>query len=140
MPKKTKPTTVQYQQYLIGIGEKILQGYSRQEIHQFAKEKWNLSIAQTDNYISTIRRMWKEEFESQRKELIVWHVQLRRRLLSQALQAEDWSLALEIAKDLAKIEGIYSIQNTEPYQKVEIQIHYPAEKKEVIQDANPINS
>jgi len=135
MPRKTKPTQIEYQQYLIEIGERILQGYSRQEIHKFTKEKWNLSIAQTDNYIATIRRMWKEEFEAQRKDILIWHVQLRRHLLSQALQTEDWTLALEIAKDLAKIEGIYDPRFAETRQKIEIQISYP-EKKEVIIDAN----
>jgi len=139
MPRKTKPTQSEYQQYLIGIGEKLLQGYSRQEIQRYTKEKWNLSIAQTDNYIATIRRMWKEEFDAQRKDILIWHVQLRRRLLSQALQAEDWALALEIAKDLAKIEGIYDPRLSETQQKIEIQIFYP-EKKEVIINANPNDS
>jgi len=139
MPKKTKPTQTEYQQYLIGIGEKILQGFSRQEIYKYTKEKWNLSIAQTDNYISTIRRMWKEEFDSQRKDILIWHVQLRHRLLSQALQTEDWALALEIAKDLAKIEGVYDPRLSETQQKIEIQIFYP-EKKEVVVNANSNDS
>jgi len=139
MPKKAKPTQSEYQQYLIGIGEKLLQGYSRQEIEKYTKEKWNLSIAQTGKYIATIRRMWKEEFDAQRKDILIWHVQLRRHLLTQALQAEDWPLALEIAKDLAKIEGVYDPRLSETQQKIEIQIFYP-EKREVVIDANPNDS
>jgi small-conductance mechanosensitive channel len=129
MPRKAKPTQSEYQQYLIEIGKKILQGCSRQEILKYTKDKWNLSIARTDSYISTIRRMWKEEFEAQQKDILIWHVQLRRRLLSQALQAEDWALALEIAKDLAKIEGVYDPRLSETQQKIEIQIFYPEKER-----------
>ena len=90
--------------------------------------EWDISERQVNRYIASAYRMWHKEYKRRLKAGLDYHMAMRIKLYEEAykgrttkmtkivkgeritmerVEDQDFRLCLEIAKDIAKLEGLY---------------------------------
>lgn len=85
----------------------IVSGASHTEIAKFCEEKWELKETAIYAYIKDARKNILAQSEATMEENRTWHIAHRKYMLGKEMQKNNHSLALSIAQDLAKIQGLY---------------------------------
>lgn len=89
------------------VQQLILDGIGTYEIVRFATEQWDVKRRQVEKYIQVANEQIEEIYEKELKNKLSWHHIARRRLYKKALQENQTSVALNILKDMADLEGHY---------------------------------
>jgi hypothetical protein len=76
-------------------------------ILEYIKQNYKLERGQAYNYIKAAREEWKKYFEKLKGDGITYHITQFRDLKDKALDLSDYKLAFDIAKEEAKLMGIY---------------------------------
>jgi len=84
-----------------------LSGSRRSEICEYVRVQWGLGEAQADRYIAEANALIAVEAAKAREENYNEQVAFRRMLRKRAMSADDARLALDVAKDEAKILDLY---------------------------------
>ena len=113
---------------VLEISKMLLKGNSNKKICQMMSVEWGVSIRQVNRYISKAYKMWHKEYKKRLKAGLDYHMAVRMKLYEEAykgnrikitkiikgqkmtierVENQDFRLCLEIAKDIAKLEGIY---------------------------------
>lgn len=85
----------------------IVSGASRSEITVFCDKKWNSKTTAITGYIHDAQKNILKQSEATMEENRTWHIAHRKFMLGKEMQNKNHSLALSIAQDLAKIQGLY---------------------------------
>lgn len=105
MAKKT--TKAQRLQRVRDVYEKLLFDTPRPDILQYCYGKWGVSEKTVDNYIKSANELIITEVAEMRQNSLEKHITQRTLIARQAMQEGDGRLALEVLRDLAKLEGLY---------------------------------
>lgn len=105
-----KPTAVEYQKRINEVYLALINGSSRDEILGNARAKWGVERAAADTLIARARKRLDEEASEYRAMAMAEHLAARRHLRSQAAQARDRRLVLEVLRDEAKLLGLYETE------------------------------
>ena len=97
----------------------LLRKKSVNYILQFVAQNWGLRKRQAYNYIRLAREEWKKYFAKLKIDGMSYHVAQLRDLKDNAHDKEDYRLIFDIAKEEAKLMGIYPAEG----HKVEHVIH-----------------
>lgn len=118
----------QLEERILEVSRMMLSGIKNKNICQNMSVKWNLSTRQINRYISGAYSMWHKEYQKRLKAGLNYHMAIRMQLYEEAykgkveketklekgkfvtierLTSQDFRLCLEIAKDIAKLEGLY---------------------------------
>ena len=118
----------QVDERVLEISRQMLRGYSNKKICQNMSIKWNVSERQVNRYVAEAYSMWHEEYKKRLKAGLDYHMAIRIKLYEEAYKGktikitkltkgqmvttestedQDFRLCLEIAKDIAKLEGLY---------------------------------
>ena len=76
-------------------------------ILEYIKQNYKLERGQAYNYIKAARAEWRKYFEKLKGDGITYHITQFRDLKDKALDSSDYKLAFDIAKEEAKLMGIY---------------------------------
>jgi len=85
----------------------IVSGASHTEIAKYCEEKWKLKETALYDYIKDARKNILKQSEATMEENRTWHIAHRKYMLGKEMQKGNHSLALSIAQDMAKIQGLY---------------------------------
>ncbi|MBA7584405.1 hypothetical protein ES708_26358 [subsurface metagenome] len=85
----------------------LLRKKSVNYIVQFVAQNWGLRKRQTYNYIRSARQEWKKYFVKLKYDGMSYHLAQLRDLKDTAYDKEDCRLVFNIAKEEAKLMGIY---------------------------------
>lgn len=85
----------------------LLRKKSVRYICEYMIQNWHISKAQANRYISLARKEWKRYFEKLQSDGMSYHVAQMRDLKDSAFEADDLRLMFDIAKEEAKLMGIY---------------------------------
>ncbi len=96
----------------------VLEGLRGGEIVARAAETWGIRERQTRKYIASAREQIVARADLENKNALAEHLVWRANLRRKAEQGEDLALALEIAKDEAKLRGLYPKDKTEAITQV----------------------
>ena len=91
----------------------ILEGANRYDILQFCSENWGVGERQADEYMERARKKIMEVLDRKREEHMAEHIDFRRHLRRKAMKAQDSRLALEVARDEAKLLDLYPAMKNE---------------------------
>ena len=126
MPEKSDKQ--QLEERILEVSRMMLSGVKNKKICQNMSVEWNLSIRQINRYISGAYTMWHKEYQKRLKAGLNYHMAIRMQLYEEAYKGksikitkvikgamvttektedQDFRLCLEIAKDIAKLEGLY---------------------------------
>ena len=118
----------QLDERVLEVSRQMLRGYSNKKIVQDSSVLWNISERQIRKYITKAYAMWHKEYKKRLKAGLDYHMAVRMKLYEEAykgnrikitkiikgekvtierVENQDFRLCLEIAKDIAKLEGIY---------------------------------
>lgn len=90
-----------------------LDGASRYDILQFTAKNWNLGVRQTDEYMARAAASIKVAGESRTVNALWEAIEHRRSMRHKAHVAKNYKLELDIAKDEAKLLGLYPAEKHE---------------------------
>src|SRR5271157_382535 len=102
-----KSTKAEKENRLTKINELLLNGYSRVDIVQYSAENWNINERQTDKYIREVKENITTHFNQTREENIGIALARRENLYKDAREKNEIRTALEVDKDLRKLQGLY---------------------------------
>lgn len=126
MPEKSDKK--QLEERILEVSRQMLSGWSNKRIVQDSSLKWNISERQVRKYITKAYAMWHKEYKKRLKAGLGYHMAMRMKLYEEAYKGktiketsykggrpitiekivdQDFRLCLEIAKDIAKLEGLY---------------------------------
>lgn len=106
-PEGSEVTQVQRLQRLEVVFALLVSGASRQEIIKYSYKEWQVEKVTVDLYIKDAKKYIVEQGEATMEENRTWHIAHRKFMLGKEMQNKNHSLALSIAQDLAKIQGLY---------------------------------
>ena len=86
----------------------LSQGYSRQQIIQYASEKWDIRVAQTDAYIAKARKLLEEDCAMERSAWIAEALQRLRKYEQQAAGNKQPAVAINSIQLQSKLIGLDS--------------------------------
>ena len=87
-------------------------------IIEYMIKNWEIERAQAYRYIRLARKEWKKYFEKLKGDGIAYHVTQNRDLKDRAMNDGDVRLAFDIAKEEAKLMGVYPAEKHEETHKV----------------------
>jgi len=87
-------------------------------IIEYMIKTWGIERAQAYRYIKLARAEWKKYFEKLKGDGIAYHVTQNRDLKDKAMTDGDYKLAFDIAKEEAKLMGVYPAEKHEETHKV----------------------
>jgi hypothetical protein len=106
MPKSNKATMAQR---VTDVTRLLVAGAEFSEIHQFASVKgWGLSDRQIRRYVRAAYQQMAKDARRKRTQALGLHLKKRRALYAQSVKANDPRMALQILRDEAKLQGLYS--------------------------------
>jgi len=126
MPEKSDKK--QLEERILEVSRRMLSGWTSKKIVQYSSEKWGISGRQVEKYIAKAYIMWHKEYQKRLKSGLDYHMAIRMKLYEEAYKGktiketrlekgkyitteksvdQDFRLCLEIAKDIAKLEGLY---------------------------------
>lgn len=91
-------------------------------ILEFAGREWGIEKSQAYEYIRLAREEWKKYFEKLKGDGIKYHIAQVRDLKDIAFNDKDTRLVLDIAKEEAKLMGIYPTEKHDIEIKGELKI------------------
>ena len=118
----------QLEERILEVSRQMLRGYPTKKIVHDSSLKWDISERQVKKYISKAYSMWHAEYKKRLKAGLDYHMAMRMKLYEEAYKGktikmtklvkgnmvtmertedQDFRLCLEIAKDIAKLEGLY---------------------------------
>ena len=118
----------QLDERVLEVSRQMLRGYQNKSICQNMSVEWDVSERQINRYIKKAYGMWYKEYKKKLKAGLAYHMAIRMKLYEEAykgnrikitkikkgekvtierVENQDFRLCLEIAKDIAKLEGIY---------------------------------
>lgn len=106
-PEGSEVTQVQRLQRLEIVFALLVSGASRQEIIKYSYKEWFVEKVTVDLYIKDAKKYIVEQGEATMEENRTWHIAHRKFMLGKEMQNKNHSLALSIAQDMAKIQGLY---------------------------------
>ena len=134
---KREADKVEYQKRIYAVSL-LLRRKPTSFIIQFITEKWNISDRQARNYIRKARAEWKKYFEKLKGDGIAYHVTQNRDLKDKAMTDGDYKLAFDIAREEAKLMGVYPAEKKDV--KVEGEVKFINAKQKLINKINSITS
>ena len=123
-----KSNQQQLNERVLEVSRLMLMGWTSKKIVQYSAENWNVEERQTRKYIAKAYTMWHAEYKKRLKAGLDYHMAMRIKLYEEAykgkvvkvtkfvkgqmvtierIEDQDFRLCLEIAKDIAKLEGLY---------------------------------
>ena len=87
-------------------------------IIEYMIQNWKIERAQAYRYIKLARKEWQKYFEKLKGDGIAYHVTQNRDLKDKAMTDGDYKLAFDIARDEAKLMGVYPAEKHEEIRKV----------------------
>jgi len=114
---KKEADKVEYQKRIYAVSL-LLRRKPTSFIVEFIIDKWKVSKAQAYKYIREARAEWKKYFEKLKGDGIAYHITQNRDLKDKAMTDGDYKLAFDIAREEAKIMGIYPAEKHEEIRKV----------------------
>ena len=105
-------------------------------IIQFITQKWGLEKRQAYNYIKLARKEWQKYFTNLKHAGISYHIAQMRDLKDTAGSKKDYRLVFDIAKEEAKLMGIYPSEKHDV--KVEGELKVTNAKQKLINKVNSI--
>jgi hypothetical protein len=127
MPEK-EAGKQQMEERVLAVSKQMLKGCSTKEICRLMSSEWDVSERQIQRYISKAYTMWHKEYKRRLRAGLDYHMAMRMKLYEEAYKGntikitkitkgkmvtiektedQDFRLCLEIAKDIAKLEGLY---------------------------------
>lgn len=127
MPEK-EANKQELEERVLIISRKMLSGIPTKKICRLMSSEWDVSERQIQRYISKAYTMWRKEYRRRLRAGLDYHMAMRMKLYEEAYkgntikitevikgkvvtiektQDQDFRLCLEIAKDIAKLEGLY---------------------------------
>ncbi len=118
----------QLEERVLEVSRQMLRGYPNKKICQNMSTKWDVSERQINRYVASAYAMWHAEYKKRLKAGLDYHMAMRMKLYEEAYKGktvkisklvkgnlvttertedQDFRLCLEIAKDIAKLEGLY---------------------------------
>ncbi len=107
MAEGSEVTQVQRLQRVELVFGLLVSGATRQQIITFCYEKWFVEEPAVDRYLRDARKYLAEQSDATITQNRNWHIAHRKYMMTKAVKAKNHSLELEVAKDLAKIQGLY---------------------------------
>jgi len=107
-------------------------------IVQTISAKWNITDRQARNYIRLARKEWQKYFEKLKGDGIAYHVTQNRDLKDKAMTDGDYKLAFDIAREEAKLMGVYPSEKHDV--KVDGEIKFYNAKQKLINKIDSITS
>ena len=107
-------------------------------IVQTISAKWNITDRQARNYIRLARKEWQKYFEKLKGDGIAYHVTQNRDLKDKAMTDGDYKLAFDIAREEAKLMGVYPSEKHDV--KVDGEIKFTNAKQKLINKIDSITS
>ena len=101
-----KSTNAEIEKRVKEITNLLLNGYSRLDIIQYSS-KYKVSDRQIDTYIKKALEGFRENIKEDLKTNFSIHINQRYNLYKIAIKESNLKLALEILKDIAKLQGLY---------------------------------
>ena len=95
------------------IQQMILDGNSRNEIIRFGQEHWQLSPRTIDWYIKGCKKNVRDKLSEFQIDSLARHYALRSEILTWCFEQHKISSALRVAKDQAKLLGLYLPQRVQ---------------------------
>ncbi len=92
---------------ILEVSRMLLSGLTTKEICWNVMEKYNISKAQVERYIRRCFVYWRRDFKKKRKAGLDYHLAKREVLYNKNFKRGDFNACLEIAKDEARLEGLY---------------------------------
>ena len=92
---------------ILEVSRMLLSGLSTREILHLASQKWDISERQTKTYIRRCYILWRQDFKKKRKAGLDYHLAKREVLYNKNFNRGDFNACLEVAKDEARLEGLY---------------------------------
>jgi hypothetical protein len=86
----------------------VLKGLPRADIEEFIVNEWDLTKDSAKRYYNEALVMIKEVAEETQKDAMEWHLATRKLLLSMFHEKEDLGGALNVLKDMAKLQALYA--------------------------------
>jgi len=150
----------QLEERVLEVSRQMLKGYQNKKICQNMSVEWDVSERQINRYISNAYTMWHKEYQKRLKSGLDYHMAIRMKLYEEAYKGktiketrlekskyitteksvdQDFRLCLEIAKDIAKLEGLY-IEKQKIYKDVEGELKILNAKQKLIDKINNIAS
>lgn len=106
MNNKKRITQTEITERLRKIEELLLSGAARDDVIQYASQNWSIGKRQTDAYIGKVNTRLKLNLQKDLVENYNWHLEARKKLLLKCILKEKYGVALEILKDIAKLQGL----------------------------------
>jgi len=107
-------------------------------IIEYMIKTWGIERAQAYRYIKLARKEWQKYFEKLKGDGIAYHVTQNRDLKDKAMTDGDYKLAFDIAKEEAKLMGVYPAEKKDI--KVEGELKLTNAKQKLINKINSITS
>lgn len=85
----------------------LLRSKPKSFICRYMSEKWSIGERQAERYIRLARKEWAKYFEKLEGDGIAYHIAEMRDLKDTAYDKGDYRLVFDIAKEEAKLMGIY---------------------------------
>ena len=92
---------------ILEVSRMLLSGLTTKEICWNVMEKYHISKAQVERYIRRCFVYWRRDFKKKRKAGLDYHLAKREVLYNKNFKRGDFNACLEIAKDEARLEGLY---------------------------------
>jgi len=92
---------------ILEVSRMLLSGLFPREICLYVSQKWDISDRQIKRYIRRCYTLWHQDFQKKRKAGLDYHLAKREVLYDKNFKRGDYNACLEIAKDEARLEGLY---------------------------------
>lgn len=119
--KFQKATYIEAEKRRQQIEKMLLVGASYSQIVEYCSKNFNITSKQVDKYIAQIKDKWKKIFDKQSEYNLSLALARREFLYARALQENDIRAALDIERDIRKLQGLY-IEKIEGKQEMIIEI------------------
>jgi hypothetical protein len=102
-----KSTQIEIERRLDELEPLLLRGLPRRSIIQYGTKTWKIKPREIDEYMRKIKDRWLERQEPERKRNLAEAIEKRFDMYFEARKNSDIKSALEIEKDLRKLQGLY---------------------------------
>jgi hypothetical protein len=106
--QRTRSNETEVSKRIAKVSELLIDGNQRAEIIEFSRETWRVGDKQADKYIAAAKQQIRNREEKDRTDNIQMAVARRDSLYRDARNKGDIRAALEVDKDLRKLQGLYT--------------------------------
>lgn len=106
--KNMKLSKIEYNARVEEVFEIVILGAEFADIKKYAAEKgWAITDAEALRYQAAALQLCSDRLSRNRDTAIARHIMQRRALYARAIESGDWGTALSIARDEARLLGLY---------------------------------